>query len=156
MLQKMKLRFKSQKWCAWDSKLKNQAWNSSLEPHSICLVWFWFWFFVCLFVLFTYSWFTMWCRFLLHYKVTQSFICTHSLSYIIFHQGLSQGTGYSFLCCTVGPHCLSILNEIVCIYQPQTPCPSHIGPYSFFFLSFFFWFFCRFLGCSCGIWRFSG
>ena len=41
---------------------------------------------------------------------------THSFSYIIFHHGLSQETGYSCLCCTVGPQCLSILNVIVYIY----------------------------------------
>ena len=38
---------------------------------------------------------------------------------IIFHLGLSQEIGCSFLCYTVGPHCLSILNVIVSIYQPQ-------------------------------------
>ena len=36
--------------------------------------------------------------------------------------------GYSSLCCTVGPHCLSILNVIVCIYSPQTPSPSLSNP----------------------------
>ena len=46
---------------------------------------------------------------------------THSFSHIIFHHGLSQETGYSSLCCTVGPHCLSILNVIICIYWPHTP-----------------------------------
>ena len=29
----------------------------------------------------------------------------HSLSYIIFHHGLSQEIGYSSLCCTAGHHC---------------------------------------------------
>ena len=42
---------------------------------------------------------------------------THtSFSYVNFHYGLSQEVSYSFLCFTVGPHCLSILNIIVCIY----------------------------------------
>ena len=36
--------------------------------------------------------------------------------YILFHYGLSQEIGYSSLCYTVGPYCLSILNVIVCIY----------------------------------------
>ena len=45
-------------------------------------------------------------------------------SYILFHYVLSQEIGYSSLCYTVGPCCLSILNVIVCIYQPQTPSPS--------------------------------
>ena len=37
---------------------------------------------------------------------------TYSFSYIIFHDVLFQETGYNFLCCTVEPHCLSILNVI--------------------------------------------
>ena len=61
-------------------------------------------------VLFTfllkYCWFTMLCQFLLYSKMTQSFICiytqfTHTYTiffYIIFHHGLSQEIGYSFLC----------------------------------------------------------
>lgn len=44
------------------------------------------------------------------------YIYIYSLSYIIFHHGLSQETVYSSLCYTAGPHCLSILNVIVCIY----------------------------------------
>ena len=43
-------------------------------------------------------------------------IYTHSFSHIIFHHGLPQETRYSSLCSTVGPHCLSIVNVIVCIY----------------------------------------
>ena len=40
-----------------------------------------------------------------------SVICIYTfLFYIIFHHGLSQEIGYSALCYTVGPHCLSILN----------------------------------------------
>ena len=45
------------------------------------------------------------------------------LFYIIFH-GLSQDIEYSSLCYILGPCCLSILNVIVHIYQPQTPSPS--------------------------------
>ena len=41
--------------------------------------------------------------------MTQSYIYIHSLSYIIFHHGLSQELGYSSLCYTVGLHCISIL-----------------------------------------------
>ena len=41
---------------------------------------------------------------------------TYILFNIIFHHGLSQETGYSSLCCTVGPQCLSILNVIACIH----------------------------------------
>ena len=41
------------------------------------------------------------------------------LKNILFHYGLSQEIGYSSLCYTIGPCCLSILNIIVCIYQPQ-------------------------------------
>ena len=54
---------------------------------------------------------------------------THSFSYIIFHHGLSQETGYIYLGYTSGPHCLSILNVIVCIYESQTPSPPHSLPF---------------------------
>ena len=40
-----------------------------------------------------------------------------SFSHIIFHHVLSLEIGYSSLCCTVGPHCLSILKVRVCIYN---------------------------------------
>ena len=74
----------------------------------------------CSFIYFSsvlkYSWFTMLCQFLLYNKVSHPYIYIHSLSYIIFHLGFSQETGYSSLCYTAGPHCLSILNVIVCIY----------------------------------------
>ena len=36
--------------------------------------------------------------------------------------------GYSSLYCRVEPQCLSILNVIVCIYQPQTPHLFHSSP----------------------------
>ena len=55
-------------------------------------------------------------------KVTQLYTF---FSHAVFHHVLSQETGYSSLCCAVGSHGLSILNVIVCIYQPQTPHPSH-------------------------------
>ena len=53
-------------------------------------------------------------------------------------------------CVCVGPHCLSILNAVVCIYQPQTPHPSHfflplLVTTSLFSVSvslFFFFFWC--------------
>ena len=32
-----------------------------------------------------------------------------SLSHIIFNHGISQEIRHSFLCCTVGPHCLSTI-----------------------------------------------
>ena len=38
-------------------------------------------------------------------------------SHTIIHHILSQEVGYTSLCYTVGSHCLSILNVIVCIYQ---------------------------------------
>ena len=59
-----------------------------------------------LLLLLKYSWFTMSCPFLLYSSVTQSYIHTHSFSYVIFHHVLSQVIGYSFLCCTAGLHCL--------------------------------------------------
>ena len=35
-----------------------------------------------------------------------------------FYCSLSQEAGYSFLCCTVGPYCLSIQNVIAYLYLP--------------------------------------
>ena len=68
----------------------------------------------------------MLCQFLLYSVVTQSYIYICSFSHTIFHHVQSQETGYSSLSCTVvRPHCLSILDVIVCTYQPQTPHPSH-------------------------------
>ena len=60
--------------------------------------------------------------------VIHTHIYIHSFSRIIFHHGLSKETGYSSLCCAVGPHCLFTLNIIVRIYEPQTPRPSHSLP----------------------------
>ena len=50
------------------------------------------------------------CIFLFSVTHTHTHIYTHSYSHTIFHHVLSQKIGYSSLCCTVGPHCLSILN----------------------------------------------
>ena len=75
-----------------------------------------------------YSWFILLCQFLLYSIVTQSYVYIHSFSHTIFHHVLSQEIEYSSLCYTVRPHCLSILNVIVYIYQAQTPHPSHSLP----------------------------
>ena len=37
----------------------------------------------------------------------------------------SQVIGYISLCCTAGSHCSATPNAVVCIYEPQTPSPSH-------------------------------
>ena len=65
----------------------------------------------------------------LHWQADSQPLChqgspIHSFLNILFHYGLPQETGYSSLCFTVGPCCLSILHVIVCIYQPQIPRPS--------------------------------
>ena len=74
----------------------------------------------------------MLCQFLLYSIMTQSlwvvYTHAHSFFYIIVHHVLSQDIGYNSLCCTVGPHYLSILNIIVYICQPQTPTPPHSLP----------------------------
>ena len=64
------------------------------------------------------------------FAVQQSYPVVHicTFPYIIFNHALSQEIGYSFLCCATEPHCLFILNVIVCIYESQTPCPSHLLP----------------------------
>ena len=50
-------------------------------------------------------------QFLLCPKVTQSYIRIHSFSNINFHPVVSQEIRYSSLCCTVGSHCLAIINN---------------------------------------------
>ena len=60
--------------------------------------------------------------------VIQFYIYINSFSHTIFHHVLSPEIGYSFLCYIVERHCLSILNVIVCIYQPQTPHLSYCLP----------------------------
>ena len=49
------------------------------------------------------------------------------LSSIMFHHKRLE---HSSLYHKVGPHCLSILNVVGCIYQPQIPHPSHSPPLS--------------------------
>ena len=54
---------------------------------------------------------------------------THSFSRTIFHHVLSQEIGYSSLCGTVGPHCISILSScseclLSCICRPSSPSSS--------------------------------
>ena len=81
---------------------------------------------------FYYSWGTMSCQFLLYSQVPQLHMHIHIHTYIFFFSyschGLSQETGHGSLCCTVGPHCLSIPVVIVCIYKPQIPSPSTSSP----------------------------
>ena len=48
----------------------------------------------------------------------------------LFHYGLSQDIKYSSLSYTLRLKCLSILNVIACIYQPQTPSPFLFVPSS--------------------------
>ena len=78
----------------------------------------------------------------------------YPFSHSIFHHGLSQETGYSSLCCAVGPHCLSILNGIPSIYKPQTPRPfysfsSPLATTSLFSVSINLFLFHRYIsGCT--------
>lgn len=56
---------------------------------------------------------------------------THTHTFLFFYSLPSWSTlrdWISSLCCTAGPHGLAILHAIVCIYQPQTPHPSHSLP----------------------------
>jgi len=63
------------------------------------------------------------CQVCAHIFSLYIYIHTPFFSHIIFHHVLSQEVGYSSLCYTAGPHCLSILNVIVCIYQPHSFFP---------------------------------
>ena len=65
-----------------------------------------------------YSWFPTVCPFLLYSIVTESHIHIYSFSHSVFHHGLSQETGSSSLCSTVGPQGFSLLDGILCIINP--------------------------------------
>ena len=73
-------------------------------------------------MLLKYCWFTMFCYFLLHSKVTQLsiYIYIYTRIYILFHiiflDELSRDTKYSSLCYTVRPCCLSVYMTNICIY----------------------------------------
>ena len=64
-----------------------------------------------------YSWFAVLCQFAAQWQShTQKYMF---FSHTVFHHVSTQENGHSSLCCTVGLHCLSILNAIICIYQPN-------------------------------------
>jgi len=66
------------------------------------------------FKMFYYSWFTMFCQFLLYLwsdSVIYLFVYTHSFPHVIFYHVLSQVVRYSIPCHSAGPHCLSIWNK---------------------------------------------
>lgn len=62
----------------------------------------------------------------------------NSFSPIIFHHSLSQETGQSPLCCTVGPHCSSISNVIIRIYFNTNSNSSPATPISLYCILFLF------------------
>ena len=84
---------------------------------------------------------------------------THIQSFFIysFPYGLYRQIGYSSLCYTVGPCCLSILNVIVCIYQPQIPSPylsftpSPLATISLVSMFVSLFLFCRYIDSLCHI-----
>ena len=88
-------------------------------------------------------WFTVLCQSLLYSIVTHSYIYTHSFPHIIFHHVLFQEIGYRSLCCMLEPHCLCILNVIVCIYQPQTLFPPSWATTTFFSMTVSLFLVCR-------------
>ena len=59
------------------------------------------------------------------YIYIYTYVYIFPFSHIIFYHVLSQVIGYSSLCYSAVPHCLSILNVVDCIHEPQTPSPSH-------------------------------
>ena len=61
----------------------------------------------------------MFCQFLLFSKVIQLHLYTLSFSHFFLHVP-SRVIGYSSLCCTATPRCLSTPNAIVCINYSQT------------------------------------
>ena len=59
----------------------------------------------------------MFCEFLLHSKVTQSYVYIHYFSHIVLHHVLSQVTGYSSLCYIAGHSLNFIINPKFCHHQ---------------------------------------
>ena len=115
------------RWIAacWSHAITDLITNKHELPSSFSKYWWHIYVYISainngFFSFLNFSWFTMLYQFLLYSIVTQSYIHTHSFSHIIFYHVLSQEIGYNFLCCTVWPHCLTILNVIVCIYLLQT------------------------------------
>ena len=71
------------------------------------------------FYFFHYSWFIVCCQ---YSTVQHGYLVTNTCI------DSSQVIRLSPQCYTAGSHCLSIPNAKVCIYQPQTPRPSHYLP----------------------------
>ena len=97
---------------------------NGIQSNILCFLFF-------KFFLLKYSWLTMLWKSLLYSKVTQLYHI-YILIYILFYYGLSQDSEHSYLCYIVGSSCLSILNVIACINQPQIsspflslPCDNH-------------------------------
>ena len=84
---------------------------------------FFFFFFQSLFlkVQLMYNGMSISAKYVLGFLYRHHLVYTHSFSYITFHHGRSQGLGYSSLCCTVGLHCLFILNIKVACTKPKLP-----------------------------------
>ena len=61
----------------------------------------------------------MLCQSLLYSKVNQLYLCLYPLLQMLFLHMSLQSIEQSFLCCTVGHYCLSILYTVVCICQSQ-------------------------------------
>ena len=91
----------------WDEKVPQVLFCSFLFPTLVEFLLFFF--------LLKCSWFTMLGQFLLYSKVTQSYTHRFFVSYHLPSYSIPRDDKSS-LCCTVGPHCLTMLNGRVCIY----------------------------------------
>ena len=72
--------------------------------------------FMFILLLLEYSWFTVLPIPAVQHSDPGIHVYIHSFSHTTFHHVLPQEIGYGFLCCIEGPHCVPILNVIVCIY----------------------------------------
>ena len=123
-----------------------------------------FWYEFCFFY---YSWFTVFCQFLLYNKVTQSYIhiCVciyihtyiyiYSFRYTILHHFPSQVTRYCSLCYVAGSHPLCTPNVIVCLHlltpdSQSIPFPPSWQP-QVCFPSLCVWWYHLYLECN--IWH---
>ena len=95
--------------------------------------------FLCLydFYFFHYSWFTVFCQFLLYSKVTQLYIYIYSFSHITFYHVPSQMTRHSSLCCTEDLIAYPLQMQYFASINPKlpvypTPSPSSLTITSLF------------------------
>ena len=106
------------------TSLNTSGAEKSLNPSWFSFFLFFFLKFLNDFYFFHYSWFTVFCQFLLYSKVTQSHTYICYFSHIILHHTPYEMTRYSSLCYTAWYHCLYTPNASINPRLPVHPTPS--------------------------------